>query len=35
LASDHDHGCVLPIDLSQSYTIQHLIDSVTRLSSIA
>jgi hypothetical protein len=35
MASDHDHGCVLPIDLSQSYTIQHLIDSVVRLSSIA
>ena len=35
MASDHDHGCVLPIDLSQSYTIQHLIDSVVRLSSVA
>ena len=35
IASDHDHGCVLPIDLSQSYTIQQLIDSVVRLSSIA
>ncbi|MBN2272455.1 MAG: metallophosphoesterase [Sedimentisphaerales bacterium] len=35
MASDHDHGCVLPIDLSQSYTTQQLIDSVVRLSSVA
>jgi len=35
MASDHDHGCALPIDLSQSYTIQQLIDLVVPLASIA
>jgi len=35
MASDHDHGCALPIDLSQFYTIQQLIDSVVPLASIA
>lgn len=35
IASDHNHGCLLPIDLSMSYTIQQLIDSVVPLASIS
>jgi predicted phosphodiesterase len=35
IASDHNHGCLLPIDLSKSYTIEQLIDSVVPLASIS
>ena len=35
IASDHNHGCLLPIDLSMSYTIGQLIDSVVPLASIS
>ena len=34
IASDHDHGCLLPIDLAKSYTVQTLIDSIVPLASI-
>jgi hypothetical protein len=34
LASEHNHGCLLPIDLSKSYTIDQLIDSIVTLASI-
>jgi hypothetical protein len=34
IASDHDHGCLLKIDLSQSYTVEQLIESIVPLSSI-
>jgi len=34
IASDHNHGCLLPIDLSMSYTIEQLIDSIVPLASI-
>ncbi|MCU0916337.1 MAG: metallophosphoesterase [Planctomycetes bacterium] len=35
LASDHDHGCLLEIDLSRTYTIAELVSAVTPLASIA
>ncbi len=35
IASDHNHGCVLPIDLTKSYTVQQLADSIVALTSIA
>ena len=35
LASNHNHGCLLPINLSESYTIEQLIDSIVPLTSIA
>jgi len=35
IASDHNHGCVLPIDLAKSYTLQQLADSIVALTSIA
>jgi len=34
IASDHNHGCILPIDLAKSYTIQQLTDAVVPLTSI-
>jgi len=35
IASDHNHGCLLPIDLAKSYTIDELVDSMVALTSIA
>ncbi len=35
IASDHNHGCLLPIDLSKLYTIKQLADSILSLASIA
>ncbi|MBN2139158.1 MAG: metallophosphoesterase [Sedimentisphaerales bacterium] len=35
IASDHNHGCILEIDLTESYTIRQLVDSVIPLTSIA
>ncbi len=35
LASDHNHGCLLPIDLSGFYTVEGLIESVVPIASIA
>ena len=35
IASDHNHGCLLPIDLAKSYTIAELIDSIVPLASIS
>lgn len=34
ITSDHNHGCVLPVDLAKSYTVEELIDSIIPLSSI-
>jgi len=34
IASDHNHGCILPIDLAKSYTIRELADSIVHLASI-
>ena len=35
IASDHDHGCILPIDLDTSYTIEQLLDLIVPLAAIA
>lgn len=35
LASDHSHGCLLPIDLTRFYTIDELIQSIVPIASIA
>jgi len=35
IASDHNHGCVLSIDLAKSYTVKTLIDSIVPLASIS
>jgi len=35
IASDHSHGCLLPIDLAKSYTVEQLIDFIVPLASIA
>lgn len=35
LASDHNHGCLLPIDLTKSHRIDGLIDLIVPLASIA
>jgi hypothetical protein len=35
LASDHDHGCLLELDLAQTYTVQALISRIVPLASIA
>ena len=34
IASDHSHGCLLPVELSKKYTIQGLIDSLVPLAGI-
>jgi len=35
IASDHNHGCLLPVDLAKSSTIKGLIDSIVPLASIS
>jgi predicted phosphodiesterase len=35
IASDHNHGCLLTIDLAKSYTVDQLIDSIVPLASIS
>lgn len=35
IASDHNHGCLLPINLEKGYTIEQLIDSIVPLASIS
>lgn len=35
IASDHNHGCLLAIDLDKSYTIAELIGSIVPLASIS
>ncbi len=35
IASDHNHGCLLPINLAKSYTVEMLIDSIVPLASIS
>jgi hypothetical protein len=35
IASDHNHGCLLSIDMAKSYTIETLIDSIVPLASIS
>jgi len=35
IASNHNHGCLLSIDLAKSYTVEQLIDSIVPLASIS
>jgi hypothetical protein len=35
LATDHDHGCVLPMDLAKSYTIEKLLELIVPVAAIA
>jgi len=35
IASNHNHGCLLPIDLAKSYTIEQLIDLIVPLASVS
>lgn len=35
IASNHNHGCLIPINLEESYTIEQLIDLIVPLTSIA
>ncbi|MBA7635097.1 hypothetical protein ES703_42697 [subsurface metagenome] len=35
IASDHNHGCLLSIDLAISYTVETLTDSIVPLASIS
>lgn len=35
LASNHNHGCLLSIDLAKSYTIEQLVESLVPLASIS
>lgn len=34
IASNHNHGCLLSIDLAKSYTIEQLIESIVPLASV-
>ena len=34
VASDHNHGCLLAIELAKSYTVEELIGSIVMLSFI-
>jgi predicted phosphodiesterase len=35
LATDHDHGCILPIDLAKTYTIEQLMKLIVPVAAIA
>ncbi len=35
IASDHNHGCLLSIDLAKNYSVEQLIDSIVPLASIS
>jgi len=35
IASNHNHGCLIPIDLAQSYTVKQLLESIVPLASIS
>jgi hypothetical protein len=35
IASDHDHGCILPIDLTRSYTAEELLKLIIPLAAVA
>lgn len=34
LDSSHNHGCLLPVDLAQSYTVEQLAESIVLLASV-
>ncbi len=35
IASNHNHGCLLPIDLAKSYTVEQLIDALVPMASLS
>jgi hypothetical protein len=35
IASEHNHGCLIPIDLAKSYTVEQLIESIVPLASLS
>jgi hypothetical protein len=35
IASEHNHGCLIPIDLAKSYTVKQLIESIVPLASLS
>jgi hypothetical protein len=35
IASNHNHGCLIPINLVQSYTVEQLIESIVPLASLS
>ncbi|MHC4426381.1 MAG: metallophosphoesterase [Planctomycetota bacterium] len=35
IASNHNHGCLLSIDLAKSYTVEQLIESIVPLASVS
>ena len=35
IASNHNHGCLIPVDLAQSYTVEQLIESIVPLASLS
>ncbi len=35
IASDHNHGCILPIDLAKSYTVEELLGLIMPVAAIA
>jgi serine/threonine-protein phosphatase PP1 catalytic subunit len=34
IASNHNHGCLLPIDLTQSYTVEQLVEALVPMASL-
>jgi hypothetical protein len=35
IASNHNHGCLIPIDLTQPYTVEQLVESIVPLASLS
>jgi hypothetical protein len=35
LASDHNHGCILPINVCKTYTVEELLNLIIPLAAIA
>jgi len=35
IASNHNHGCLIPIDLAKSYTVEQLVESIIMLASLS
>ena len=35
IASNHNHGCLIPVDLAQSYTVEQLIEAIVPLASLS
>ncbi|MFH1718065.1 MAG: metallophosphoesterase [Planctomycetota bacterium] len=35
IASNHNHGCLIPIDLADSYTVEQLVESIIPLASLS